>query len=210
MVKITDNQLISYLQKIHGDAQCALEYNDDYELLISIMLSAQTTDKSVNKVTPILFEKYPNIQTMSKANIQDVENIIHSIGLYRNKAKNIINAMKELNDKGKDEIPSDFNSLIALPGVGRKTANVFLAEFYGMNTLGVDTHILRISKRIGIASETDGPLEAEIKLKKLIENFPARDFHHMMISFGRTECTAINPKCHDCEIKKYCKYGHNL
>ncbi|MCR5741307.1 MAG: endonuclease III [Gammaproteobacteria bacterium] len=204
MEKVTKEKLISYLESIHNDAKCALNYNNDYELLVSIMLSAQTTDVSVNKVTKELFSKYKTIEELSNAKEEDVMNIIHSIGLYKNKSKSVIIAMKKLNEDGFTTIPNDFNYLVKLPGVGRKTANVFLSEYYDENTLGVDTHILRISKRLRIASKKDGPIEAETKLKRFIGDYNTKKFHHMMISFGRNECKAKNPSCDGCPLKENC------
>ena len=171
MEKINREFFLEYLEELHKDAKCALNYTNDYELLISIILSAQTTDKSVNNVTPVLFKKYPNISSLAKANIKDVENIIRVLGLYKNKAKNIIEASKMLDSDGYDYIPNDFNYLINLDGVGRKTANVFLAEYYNANTLGVDTHILRVSKRLKITPENGDAYDAEIKLKKFIKDY---------------------------------------
>ena len=203
MEKITKEKLISTLELLHNDAKCALNYHNDYELLIAIMLSAQTTDVSVNKVTPELFNKYPTILDLSKANQDDVINIIHSIGLYKNKSFNIIGCAKQLVLDNYDYIPNDKNYLINLPGVGRKTTNVFLSEYYNENTLGVDTHILRISKRLRIINENDDVI------KELIGDYPTKKFHHMMIMFGRNECTAKNPKCAECLIQKHCINGHN-
>jgi len=206
MEKVNRDFLLSYLEKLHPDAKCALNYNNDYELLISIILSAQTTDKAVNNVTPLLFEKYPDIISLSKAKEEDVIPIIRSIGLYKNKAKNIINCTKRLVELGYDSIPNDFDILISLDGVGRKTTNVFLAEYYNENTLGVDTHILRITKRLGLVKESGEALDAEKKLKKFIGNYNYKNLHHYLIAFGRNECDARNPKCFNCELKYCCKF----
>ena len=209
MEKVTKDELISYLESLHNDAKCALNYTNDYELLIAIILSAQTTDESVNKVTPILFSKYKNIKDLSNADQADVENIIHQIGLYKNKSSNIIKCAQKLNEDGYTNIPDSFDYLITLPGVGRKTANVFLAEYYNKNTLGIDTHILRISKRLGISKEDSDVLKVEKDLKEFIGDYPTKKFHHMMIVFGRNECTAKKPMCKDCKIKEKCITGHN-
>ena len=209
MEKVTKKELINYLLELHSDAKCALNYQNDYELLVAIMLSAQTTDISVNKVTPILFNKYKTIEDMSKADLKSVMDIIHSIGLYKNKATNLILSMKKLVLDGYKAIPNDYDYLVSLPGVGRKTANVFLSEYYGMNTLGVDTHILRISKRLGIIKENEDVNEAEKNLLKLIGDFETKKFHHMMILFGRNECKAKNPSCTNCKLKKKCIEGYS-
>ncbi len=210
MEKINREFFLEYLEELHSEAKCALNYTNDYELFISIILSAQTTDKSVNNVTPILFSKYPNISSLSKADISDIENIIRVLGLYKNKAKNILNTAKKLNDDGYNYIPNDFDYLISLDGVGRKTANVFLSEYYNENTLGVDTHILRVSKRLGITPDKGDAFDAEIKLKKFIKEYNYRNLHHMIIAFGRNECKAINPLCDGCKFNKYCKYYNKI
>ena len=207
MEKVTKEELISYLEELHNDAKCALNYSNDYELLCAIMLSAQTTDVSVNKVTKDLFLRYPTIKSMSSGNIEDIEIIIRPIGLYKNKAKNLIESMKKLSQDGYISIPDDYDYLINLPGVGRKTANVFLSEYYDANTLGVDTHILRISKRLGLIEENDDAYKAELSLLKLIGDYPTKKFHHMMIQFGRCECTSRNPSCTNCKLKKKCIEG---
>lgn len=210
MEKVTKDELISYLTLLHDDAKCALNYTNDYELLSAIILSAQTTDVSVNKVTKVLFSKYPTIKDMSMADINDVMNIIHSIGLYKNKASSLVESMKKLSSDGYTSIPNDYDYLISLPGVGRKTANVFLSEYYDKNTLGVDTHILRISKRLGIIKEDEDVIKAEKNLLKLIGDYPTKKFHHMMIQFGRNECTSRNPSCANCKLKKKCIEGRRI
>ena len=206
MEKIKKEVLLNYLEELHSDAKCALNYDNDYELLISIMLSAQTTDKAVNKVTKVLFNKYPDIEALSNADIFDIESIIKELGLYKNKARNILSTAKKLKSDGYNHIPNDFDYLISLDGVGRKTANVFLAEFYNMNTLGVDTHILRVSKRLGISKENADALSAELSIKEFITDYNYKDLHHMLIAFGREECKAINPKCESCKLQIYCKH----
>ena len=209
MEKVTKDELISYLESLHNDAKCALNYTNDYELLIAIILSAQTTDEAVNKVTPILFSKYKTIKDLSNASQEDVEDIIRRIGLYKNKASNIIKCAQKLNEDGHYTIPNSFDYLISLPGVGRKTANVFLSEYYNLNTLGIDTHIERISKRLGISKEDSNVLVVEKDLLRFIGNYPTKKFHHMMITFGRNECTAKKPKCSECKLKEKCITGHN-
>ena len=207
MEKVSRDLFLSYLEELHSDAKCALDYTNDYELLISIILSAQTTDKSVNKVTPLLFSKYPTIEALSKADIKDVETIIKEIGLYKNKAKNVINACSKLREDGYLKIPNNFDYLISLDGVGRKTANVFLAEYYNENTLGVDTHILRVSKRLRITPKDGDALVAERKLKSFVKDYNYKKLHHLIITFGRNECQAKNPKCDNCKLRQYCIDG---
>lgn len=208
MEQISPELLYSYLSELHSDAKCALNYKNDFELLVSIVLSAQTTDKAVNIVAASLFLKYPNIEAMKDADIEDIGSIIKPIGIYKNKAKNVIELSKKLYADGFSYIPNNFDYLISLPGVGRKTANVFLAEFYDADTLGVDTHILRISKRLNICSETDDAYDTEMKLKDFMKLDNFKKFHHMLLDFGRNECTAKNPKCEKCKISGFCLKTH--
>ncbi len=210
MEKVTKEVLLSYLKKLHPDASCALIYKNDYELLISIILSAQTTDAKVNEVTSILFPKYPDFLSLSRASITDIENIIHRLGLYHAKAKNIISCADKISKEYNGKAPSNYDLLSTLSGVGRKTANVFLSEYYNMNTLGVDTHIMRVTKRLQIAKDGDNSSEVEKKLKAFFKETDYRKLHHMIIAFGRNECNARKPLCASCEIKRYCKYGHDL
>ena len=204
MEKITKELFIGYLEELYSDAKCALNYNNDYELLISIILSAQTTDKSVNNVTPALFERFKDLESLKNANLEEVEEIIKPLGLYKNKAKNIISASKSLVDHGYSTIPDDFDILIKLDGVGRKTANVFLSEYFDKDTLGVDTHIERVSKRLGIADKGDTVLLTEQKLKNFIQGYSSKKIHHMMIAFGRNKCSAKKPLCEKCKFKDCC------
>ena len=204
MEKITKELFIGYLEELYSDAKCALNYNTDYELLISIILSAQTTDKAVNNVTPALFERFKDLESLKNANLEEVEEIIKPLGLYKNKAKNIISASKSLVDHGYSTIPDDFDILIKLDGVGRKTANVFLSEYFDKDTLGVDTHIERVSKRLGIADKGDTVLLTEQKLKNFIQGYSSKKIHHMMIAFGRNKCSAKKPLCEKCKFKDCC------
>ncbi len=204
MEKITKELFIGYLEELYSDAKCALNYNNDYELLISIILSAQTTDKAVNNVTPALFERFKDLESLKNANLEEVEEIIKPLGLYKNKAKNIISASKSLVDHGYSTIPDDFDILIKLDGVGRKTANVFLSEYFDKDTLGVDTHIERVSKRLGIADKGDTVLLTEQKLKNFIQGYSSKKIHHMMIAFGRNKCSAKKPLCEKCKFKDCC------
>ncbi len=200
-------KLISdYFNKILPDAQCELLYNQDYELLIAVMLSAQTTDKAVNKVTQILFSKFKNLDELNNASIEEIEQCIHSLGLYKNKAKNIKGIVKGLIENFDYHVPQDENLLTTLPGVGRKTANVVRCELFSLNEFPVDTHINRIAKRLNIAKEEDDVYEVEMKLRKLFKGFDYIKLHHQFIHFGRYYCPARNPKCESCEICSICGY----
>ena len=197
-------KLIPFLDELFPQVGCELIYHKDYELVIAVMLSAQTTDASVNAVTPVLFSTYSSLKELANAKIEDVENIIHSIGLYKNKAKNVIGIAQILLRDFNGVMPSDKDLLQTLPGVGNKTAGVVRAEFFKIPDLPVDTHILRISKRLGLANPKDDAYEVEMKLKKIIDEDRYIKTHHQLIHFGRYFCTARNPQCDKCKIKEIC------
>lgn len=199
------SSILSFLNELYKDAKCALNYHKDYELLIAVMLSAQTTDKAVNKVTPILFNKYPDLLSLSNASLKEVEDIIRFIGLYKNKAKNVIGIAKKLCELNYDYIPNDHKFLTSLPGVGRKTANVVLQELYNEQLFAVDTHVQRICKRLGIAKVSDDPLTIEKKIYKYFKNCDLRLLNHQIITFGRDICNAKSPRCKECKLKGFCK-----
>ncbi len=197
--------IVSYLDELFSEPRCELNYNKDYELLIAVMLSAQTTDKRVNEVTAILFKKYNTLEKLSKANINDLKSIIRSIGSFNKKAiyiKDIATSL--LNDKN-GIVPNDREYLESLNGVGRKTTNVVLANLFNTDVIAVDTHVSRVSKRLGIANSNDTP---EVVEEKLYKYFKGEDFgrlHHQLVLFGRYHCKAIKPNCNDCKIKEICK-----
>ena len=198
------SEISAFLDEMFPNVGCELNYNKDYELVFAVMLSAQTTDISVNKVTPILFDRYKTLEELAAANLFDVEEIIHSIGLYKNKAKNAIAIAQALvNDYG-GIVPSDKNELQKLPGVGNKTAGVIRAEIFGIPDLPVDTHILRISKRLNLVDSKADPLNTEIKLKKLFPKEKWIKLHHQLIHFGRYFCTARSPQCEKCKLCAFC------
>lgn len=197
-------QILDYLDEILPNVGCELNYNKDYELVIAVMLSAQTTDVSVNQVTSKLFAKYTTLESLAQVDLNDIENIIHSIGLYKNKAKNLLGIAQTLVDKYGGVVPSDKDELQTLPGVGNKTAGVIRAEIFHIPDLPVDTHILRISKRLGLAKEDDGPYEVEMKLKKIIDESRWIKTHHQLIHFGRYLCTARKPACETCKLAHLC------
>ena len=183
---------------------CELNYTKDYELVIAVMLSAQTTDISVNKVTAVLFSKYKSLEELSKANLEDIEDIIRSIGLYKNKAKNLLGIAQDLVNKYGGKVPFDKDELQKLPGVGNKTAGVIRAEIFQIPDLPVDTHILRISKRLKIVDSSADSYKTEIKLKSLIPEDRWIKTHHQLIHFGRDMCTARSPQCEKCKISEFC------
>lgn len=198
-------EVSQYLDSLFPNAKCELFYSQDYELVIAVMLSAQTTDKSVNAVTSHLFKKYPTLKSFVDADIKDIEKEIQSLGLYKNKAKNIKGIAETLYNDFNSILPSDKNELQKLPGIGNKSAGVIRCEVFKIPDLPVDTHIIRISNRLGIATKKDEPIDIERKLKKIIPEESWIKSHHQLIHFGRYFCTARNPKCEECKIKKYCQ-----
>ena len=203
-MKINKDEIASYLNELYPDAHCELNYDSIFHLLIAVMLSAQTTDNSVNKVTPVLFEKYVSPLDLANANIEDVENIIRSIGLYKNKAKNIIATSKILVEKYNSIVPNTMEELTSLPGVGRKTANVLLVEGFKIPAFPVDTHVERVSKRLGIAKQNDSVETVEKKIRKIYPKEQYGLLHHQFIFFGRYFCKAISPNCKDCRFLGRC------
>jgi endonuclease-3 len=197
-------KIFSYLDQHYPFVGCELTYKKDYELLIAVVLSAQTTDKAVNKVTPVLFERYSSLLALEHAALADIESIISSIGLYRDKAKHILGIAKVLNEKFDGKVPPFKEDLLTLPGVGIKTANVVRAELFRIPEIAVDTHVYRISKRLGLAKKSDSLLQTERKLKKLIPEEKQILFHHQLIHFGRYFCKAIKPECSSCELVDVC------
>ena len=204
--KVQFIEISQYLDSLFPNAKCELFYSQDYELVIAVMLSAQTTDKAVNNVTANLFKKYPTLKSLVDADIKDIENEIKSLGLYKNKAANIKGIAETLYYDFNSILPSDKNELQKLPGIGNKSAGVIRCEVFKIPDLPVDTHIIRISNRLGIANSKDEPIDIERKLKKIIPEEQWIKSHHQLIHFGRYFCTARNPKCDECKIKKYCKY----
>ena len=187
----------------YKDAKTELNYKNEYELLISIILSAQCTDKRVNIITPALFEKYPSTKELSKANLEDVKELIKSCSFFNNKAKNIIAMAKAVEEKFNGKIPHNHKDLISLAGVGNKTANVFLIELDNENRMAVDTHVFRTSHRLGLSDAKT----VEGCEKDLVEAFKTdlATLHQALVLFGRYICTAKNPKCDKCFLEKYCK-----
>ena len=203
-MKTNIKPLLDYLDEILPTAKCELLYTKDYELVIAVMLSAQTTDKSVNAVTPILFKKYQTLDALYDAPLEDIEEIIKPIGLYKNKAKNLKGIVKDLKERFNGVVPSNKDELMTLPGVGNKTAGVIRAEIFQIPDLPVDTHILRISKRLNLAKKDDEPIDVERKLKKIIPEERWIKSHHQLIHFGRYYCMARSPKCENCKISDMC------
>ena len=204
MKKEKVNDILDLLEKEYPDAECALDYDSVFHLLLAVVLSAQTTDVSVNKVTPELFKKYETPKQLAQADEKEVAEIIRTIGMYRTKSKNIINLAKMLVEKYDGIVPESDEELVKLPGVGRKTANVVMAVGFGHQRIAVDTHVFRVSNRIGLVNESD-VLKTELALMKTIPENRWTKTHHSLIFHGRRCCTARNPKCDECVIKDLCK-----
>lgn len=202
---MTADEMIDQIEMIFPDAQCELLHETPFQLLVAVVLSAQTTDASVNKITPALFEKWPDCESMMNADLKEVEEAIHTIGLYRTKAKNIISLSYALHEQFNSEVPSTFAELQSLPGVGRKTANVVRSVAFDIPSFAVDTHVERVSKRLGLAKVEDDPLKVEEKLRRKVSRTRWNQAHHDMIFFGRYFCTARNPKCGECPFANFCK-----
>ena len=199
-------KVLAIIGEMYPDAHCELDYQTPFQLLVAVILSAQTTDKSVNKVTPQLWQHYPTIADLAAANVVDVENDLRTIGLYKNKARNIVKTARAVLQDFDGVVPKTDKELESLPGVGRKTANVVLAEIYKVPSIAVDTHVSRVAKRLNISAQDASVTEIEHDLMKKI---PKRDWivtHHRLIFFGRYFCLAKNPKCAICPVQSYCKY----
>ena len=189
------NKILDYLDELYPNPKCELEYTKDYELLIAIVMSAQTTDKRVNMVNKVLFKKYQSVKELSEASLEDIEKIIKPIGTYKKKAVFIKEiATKLINDNIK-VIPNDREYLSSFPGVGRKTINVFLSVIYNEPLVAVDTHVNRVSKRLKLAKDGDDVLEVEKKLMKKIPKDKWNKVHHQLVFFGRYKCKSISPLC---------------
>lgn len=204
-----NEKIFIYLDKLFPNAKCELHYKKDYELLIAVMLSAQTTDKRVNQVTPLLFERFPSLEALSKANLEEIKQIIAPLGMINVKGKNIIAIAKGLIDNFQGVVPFEKEKLMSLAGVGNKTANVVRAELFNIPEIAVDTHVARIAKRLGFANEQDNVSIIEMKLRKAIPVERYIKTHHQFIHFGRYKCKAIHPICDDCEIKEICHWASN-
>lgn len=201
------DEILDKLREEYPEAECALVHKNLYELIIAVVLSAQTTDKSVNKISDKLFEHYPTPYKLAEARQEDVIDIIKTIGMYKTKSKNIIALAKELVSEYDGEVPGDYDELIKLPGVGRKTVNVVLSVGFGQQRIAVDTHVFRVTNRIGLVCEKD-VLKTELSLMEVLPENRWSEAHHSLIFHGRNCCSARKPKCDECVIKNLCqKHG---
>lgn len=198
-------KIFEYFDELFPNPKPELNYNNEFEFLIAIVLSAQTTDIKVNKATEILFKKY-NIDSLIDANIEDLINILRPIGMSKKKSEYVISIAKTIKEKYNYNIPKTRDELMTLNGVGRKTANVFLSHIYNMPYIAVDTHVSRVSKRLNLVNEKDDVLKIEEKLYKIIPKERCLKTHLQMVLFGRYKCKAIKPICYDCKLKDMCNY----
>ena len=198
-------EILNYLNQIIPNPVCELNYNKDYELLLAVMLSAQTKDARVNKVTKVLFNKYDSLKKLKEANIKDIENIIKELGSYHKKSEAVINIAKILDEKYNGKVVNNRKALENLPMVGRKTTNVVLSELFNEPTIAVDTHVERVSKRLGLVKKDDDVIKIEEKLKRKFDKNICSKLHKQFVLFGRYYCTSKKPSCNKCKLQIYCK-----
>ncbi|GFZ34350.1 endonuclease III [Clostridium zeae] len=208
MKKSTRN-ILELLKEQYPDAKCELDYGTPFQLLVATILSAQTTDKKVNEVTKDLFDKYPTVDDFLLISQEELEDRIKQIGLYRNKAKNIMMMCRQLKENFNGEVPDTMEGITSLAGAGRKTANVVLSNAFGVPSIAVDTHVFRVSNRIGLA-DSENVYDVELQLQKELPKKEWSLAHHLLIFHGRRCCTARNPKCEVCPIKHMCKYYKSI
>ena len=197
--------IIDILKDRYPDAPCALHYKKDYELMIAVRLSAQCTDARVNLVTPALFKKYPTLEAMANADITDVENLVHSCGFYKHKARDIVLGCRMLLEEYDGKVPDTMEKLLRIPGVGRKTANLLLGDLYGTpGSVVCDTHCIRICGRLGL-SQGKEPEKGERQLRAILPPEESSDFCHRIVLFGRDCCSSQRPKCGECPLTMFCR-----
>ena len=200
------SSIIEILKEHYPDPVCALHYNKDYELMIAVRLSAQCTDARVNLVTPALFAAYPTLEAMAAAPIEHVEELVHSCGFYKHKARDIVLACQMLLEKHGGKVPGTMEALLELPGVGRKTANLLLGDLYKEpGSVVCDTHCIRICERLGLSQGKD-PEKVERQLRAILPPEESSDFCHRIVLFGRETCTARAPQCNQCPLKAHCRH----
>lgn len=201
--------VLGELERLYPDARPALRYSSPYELLVAVILSAQCTDERVNKVTEVLFREHNTPATMLELTQEELEKYIYSCGFYRNKAAHILSASRDIADKFGGEVPSDFDELRTLAGVGQKTANVVWSVAFGGDAIAVDTHVFRVSNRLGLA-EANTPEKTEAQLKDVIPKEDWSKAHHWLIYHGRRVCHSRKPDCAHCTLAPYCKFFGNM
>ncbi|MCL2697756.1 MAG: endonuclease III [Oscillospiraceae bacterium] len=199
--------IIGELARLYPNPVCALIYSEPHELMIAARLSAQCTDKRVNMVTPALFARFTSIDGFAEADVSEVEEYVHSCGLYKTKASDIVNMCRIIRDEFGGVIPDNLNDLLKLPGIGRKTANLLTGTLYGKPAVVTDTHVIRLSNRLGlIKPKSDNPLKIELALREIIPESEQMNFCHRLVFFGRDVCKAQKPQCENCVLKPFCVY----
>ena len=199
------NEIYEILMKRFGQAECELVHKNNYELIVAVILSARCTDKRVNQITKDLFKKYPDARSLAMAKQESLEKDIYSCGFYKNKAKNLISMASDLINRFDGQVPENYEDLISLAGVGRKTANVVMSVGFKKPAIAVDTHVFRVSNRLGIVNAKT-PLECELALQNKVDKEKWGNFHHLLVLFGRYICKSRNPYCKDCEFKSICNF----
>jgi endonuclease-3 len=200
--------IISELSKLYPNPVCALFYSAPHELMIAARLSAQCTDKRVNMVTPALFAHFKDVADFAEAEVHEIEKYVRSCGLYKTKASDIVNMCKILRDDYNGEIPGNLDEILKLPGIGRKTANLLIGTLYGKPAVVTDTHVIRLSNRLGLV-KSKNPAKIEITLKEMIPEGEQMNFCHRLVFYGREVCRAQKPSCDGCVLKKYCNFPQN-
>ena len=208
--KAAVKRIIETLKELYPDGLCSLQYEKDYELLFAVRLSAQCTDERVNKVTPALYERFPTLESFAQADPSEVGEYIHSCGFYNGKARDIVACAQRLLAEHGGKVPGTMEELTALPGVGRKTANLILGDVYGQPAYVCDTHCIRITGKLGITNGSKDPLQVERQLREVLPPKESNNFCHRLVLFGRDICTARSPKCNECPLKADCDTGKNL
>ena len=208
--KASVRAIIDLLKERYPDALCSLTYKKDYELLFAVRLSAQCTDARVNMITPALFERFPSLEAFAEADVAEVGEYIRSCGFFNTKAKDLVACAQMLLERHGGKVPGTMEELTALPGIGRKTANLILGDIYKQPAYVCDTHCIRITGRLGITDGSTDPLSVEKQLRKALPPEESSDFCHRMVLFGRDVCVARKPKCEECPLKAFCNHGKKL
>ena len=207
MDKAVSDEIVARLEREYPLAECTLDYDDAYHLLVSVRLAAQCTDERVNQVTPALFERYPTVHDMAVANVEDVENYIRSCGFYHGKARDIVNAAIMIETQFNGRVPDNMDDLLKLPGVGRKSANLILGDVYNVpGSVVVDTHCIRITNLLGYV-DTKDPAKIEPILRAILPPDKSNDFCHRMVLHGRAVCVARRPQCEACVLRDLCRHA---
>ena len=205
--KAAVKRIIETLKALYPEDLCSLQYEKDYELLFAVRLSAQCTDERVNQVTPALYERFPTLESFAEADPAEVGQYIHSCGFYNGKSRDLVACAQALLEKHGGKVPGTMEELTALPGVGRKTANLILGDIFGQEGYVCDTHCIRITGRLGITDGSKDPLKVERQLREKIPPKESNAFCHRLVLFGRETCTARSPKCESCPLRKDCDFG---